>query len=569
MTKNSDFAFKIDSNFAPLAYQCNICSYPFFVFKSPSLSPISVPSSLKSKPLKELAYQHNSVMSILLFFLLIPVILGQTLTSDTGHAIGSNQHSQSFMPSGPLLLQDASTLMKLRRFNTERIPERVVHGRGIGIHGVFTSAKNHSELCAAAFLGGKGIETEVFVRFSTVIHGKDSPESLRDPRGFAIKFKSEKDGIWDLTGNNLPVFFIRDHIKFPDMVHSLKPDPITNVQEPRRFFDFFASMGGMATHMLTYLYSDLGIPKNYRSMDGHGVHAYKMVNATKHIKYVKFGWFSRQGVKNLTVDEAMKVQSMDFSHASRDLYAAVEKGDIPEWDLKVQIMDPEQLDDFMFDPLDATKEWPEDQFPFKPLGRLRLDRIPTNFHLFSEQSAFCPGNFLPGMIEPSEDKLLQGRLISYHETQVHRLGSSGFMSLPVNRPKGKVFNYNQNGVMTWAHNWEGSVNYEPSIEKGNYKEDARREMSTMKMCGSYTQQSIKKELNFKQAGERYRRFDEAQRTNLVKNLAGDLKKVESQKVRDIMCSHFYKADEEYGRRVGEMVNCDMDKMMQMAESLKD
>lgn len=490
------------------------------------------------------------------------------LTGETGHRVGTNQHSQTVGRNGPILLQDVYTLEKMRRFNTERIPERVVHARGVGAHGVFKSAANFSNLTAAHFLSHAGISTELFVRFSTVIHGKQSPETLRDPRGFAIKFKTERDGNWDLVGNNLPVFFIRDHIKFPDMVHSLKPDPITNIQDPNRFFDFFASIGGSATHMLTYLYSDLGIPKSYRFMDGNGIHAYKMVNSTGHFKYVKFQHRSQQGVHNLTVDQASEMQGKDFSHATRDLYDAIKRGDFPKWDLMVQIMNEEQLDDFEFNPLDATKEWPEEDFPLTMLGTFELNRVPHNFHLTSEQSAFSPGNFLPGMIEPSEDRLLQGRLISYHESQTHRHGSNVFQHLAINRPNTRVRNYNQEGVMAMDHAWNGSVNYEPSFDDHSYKEDQQYRYSQGSACSRYVQKAISKTLDFKQAGQTYRSFSPPDQRNLVSNLGGDLKQVRRMDIRNTMCAHFYKADRDYGMALAEAVQCNMNVVRDIARSLQ-
>lgn len=491
------------------------------------------------------------------------------LTSEIGNRVGSNQHSQSITPNGPLLLQDVYSLVKLRRFNTERIPERVVHGRGAGAHGKFICQGDFKWLTAAHFLSKPGIQTDLFVRFSTVIHGKHSPETMRDPRGFALKFKTERDGNWDMVGNNLPVFFIRDHIKFPDMVHSLKPDPITNIQDPNRFFDFFSAMGGMATNMLVHLYSDLGIPKSYRFIQGNSVHAYKMVNASGYVRYVKFRWFPHQGVKNLTVEEAANIQGMDISHATRDLYDAISMNKFPKWDFKVQIMLQHQLDDFDFDPLDATKFWPEDKFPFYLLGTFELNRVPDNFHLASEQSAFDPGNFLPGMIEPSEDKLLQGRLISYHESQTHRHGSNVFQWLPINRAKTKLRNYNQDGVMVFEHGWKGSVNYEPSNDPHSYKEDTRYLYSTRNICGKYEQRSIEKTLNFKQAGDTYLSFSIRDRNNFVKNLAGDLAQVKSKKIRNMMCAHFYKANADMGMKVSKAVMCDMRMVKKMAMDLKE
>lgn len=493
----------------------------------------------------------------------------QYLTGETGHRTGSNHHSQTATGNGPILLQGIYALEKLRRFNHERIPERVVHGRGAGAHGYFLSTKDMSKYTQAHFLGGRRRRTEVFVRFSTVIHGKHSPETLRDPRGFAIKFKSEKDGNFDMVGNNLPVFFIRDHIKFPDMVHSLKPDPVTNRQDPNRFFDFFSALGGMATNMLTFIYSDLGIPKGYRFMQGNSVHAYKFVNSKGESTYCKFRWFPHQGEHNLTIEEAAHIQAMDFGHATKDLYDAINRGQFPKWRFAVQTMRPEQLDKFDFDPLDATKSWPEDRFPFEEIGSLVLDRVPDNFHQFSEQVAFSPGNFLPGAIEPSEDRLLQGRLLAYHESQTHRLGSNNFNHLPVNAPKSPVNNYNQDGTMSFFHAWKGSINYEPSNHPHAYKEDRSVLYSPLRICGWTQQKSIKKTLNFKQAGETYLRFDRSQRVNLVKNLAADLAQVDNYKVRNTMCAHFYRANKAFGIALAPKVRCSTNKVKEIARRLRE
>lgn len=492
------------------------------------------------------------------------------LTGETGHRVGTNQHSQTITKNGPVLLQDIYTLEKMRRFSTERTPERVVHARGAAATGTFTSSVDFSDYTAADIFSSPGRETEVVVRFSTVIHGKHSPETLRDPRGFALKFKSEVDGNWDMVGNNLPVFFIRDHIKFPDMVHSLKPDPVTNIQDPNRYFDFFAAIGGMATNMLTYLYTDLGIPKTYRFMQGNSVHAYKLVNAKGKVTYCKFRWFSLQGEFNLTRMEASQIQGMDFNHATRDLIDAIEKGDFPKWEFKVQLMKHDQLSKLSFNPLDATKIWPEEDFPFQSLGTFVLNKIPDNFHLGSEQASFSPGNFIPGAIEPSEDRLLQGRLISYHESQTHRHGSNVFQHLPINRAKAPIRNYNQDGVMVMEHNWKGSVNYEPSTKTNNgYKEDSNYLYSSRKLCGKTVQESIRKTENFAQAGKLWRSLSKQDRMNLIDNLASDLGQVKDMTVKNSMCSHFYKADMFYGKRISEAVGCDVRAVMELAGKLRD
>ena len=285
-------------------------------------------------------------------------VQANTLTRDNGAPVGDNQNSITAGANGSVLLQDVHLIQKLQRFARERIPERVVHARGTGAHGEFVATDDLSDLTIAAPFADQGKKTPVFVRFSTVIHGNHSPETLRDPRGFAVKFYSEQ-GNWDLVGNNLPVFFIRDAIKFPDMVHSLKPSPVDNMQDPNRVFDFMSHEPG-STQMLTFVYSDLGTPASYREMDGFGVHAYKLINDKGQVHYVKFNWKSQQRVKSLDADQVTKTQGMDFNHLTRDLYQNINAGNNPKWDLYVQVITPDQLDDFDFNPLDATKTWPEE-----------------------------------------------------------------------------------------------------------------------------------------------------------------------------------------------------------------
>ncbi|MCX8491295.1 MAG: catalase, partial [Cyclobacteriaceae bacterium] len=363
------------------------------------------------------------------------------LTTNTGAPVGDNQNSLSAGSEGPILLQDIHLIEKLAAFDRERIPERVVHARGTGAYGEFVAAADFSVYTKAKFINQKGKKTPVFVRFSTVIHPSGSPETLRDPRGFATKFYTE-EGNYDIVGNNLPVFFIRDAIKFPDMVHSLKPSPITNKQDPNRVFDFFSHIPE-ATHMFTRVYSDYGTPASYREMNGSSVHAFKWVNEKGEVGYVKYIWKTKQGEKNLSAQEASKIQGADFQHATNDLYSNIAKGNFPQWDLFVQILKAEDFDKYDFFPLDATKHW--DETVIKPVfvGTMTLNKIPGNYFEHVEQSAFSPGTLIPG-IEPSEDKLLQGRLFSYFDTQRHRIGGN-FQQLKVNAPVASVNSNNQDG----------------------------------------------------------------------------------------------------------------------------
>lgn len=472
------------------------------------------------------------------------------LTTNGGVPVADNQNSKTAGENGPILLEDIHLIEKLASFDRERIPERVVHARGAGAHGYFESAGDFSALTRASFLSKTGKRTPVFVRFSTVVHPSGSPETLRDPRGFATKFYTD-EGNYDLVGNDLPVFFIRDAMKFPDMVHSLKPSPINNRQDPNRFFDFFSSVPE-STHMLTFLYSDLGIPASYREMNGFGVHAFKWVNKAGKVKYVKYMWKTQQGVHTLTAKEAERLQGEDPGHATADLYSSIQAGKSPAWDLYVQMIDPVDLDKFDFNPIDATKIWPENLVPMKKVGRMVLDRVPNNFYEVTEQSAFAPGNLVPG-IEASEDRLLQGRLFSYFDTQRHRVGAN-FQQVPVNRPATPVANYNQGGSLSMRET-KSDINYQPSTQDSvSYVDTPSAKPSVLSLNGSTMQRAIAKKNDFAQAGELYLSLSSEERNRLIANMADDLRKVTSPAVRAKIVSFFYRANQEYGTRLAEAVN---------------
>ena len=489
---------------------------------------------------------------------------GDTLTRTNGAPVGNNQNSQTAGPMGPTLLQDHHLIEKLAHFDRERIPERVVHARGTGAFGVFKATADLSKLTKADPFQKAGKETPVFVRFSSVIHGNHSPETLRDPRGFAVKFYTQQ-GNWDLVGNNFPVFFIRDAMKFPDMVHSLKPNPQTNVQEAARAFDFFSHVPE-STHMLTLLYSPLGIPASYREMDGSGVHAFKFTNGQCEQTYVKFTWKSRQGNKGLTPDQAAAIQASNFNHMTQDLYSHIGQGNYPVWELYIQTLKPSQLNDFEFNPLDTTKVWPETLVKPVKVGELTLNKVPDNFFQSTEQSAFAPSNMIPG-IEPSEDRLLQGRLFSYADTQRYRLGIN-HMSLPINAPKVAVKSHNQDGAGYSTAN-TNSVNYQPSESVQGYQDDKQYEYCPTPLTGTTQQIPFEKTQNFKQAGDLYRSFSKADQTQLVKAFAADLKTVKNSKVRTVIASFVYKADPDYGQRVAEQADVNLKAVKQLADNYKD
>jgi catalase len=489
-----------------------------------------------------------------------PSLLAQTtLTRDNGAPVGDNQNSQTAGATGPALLQDVQLIQKLQRFDRERIPERVVHARGTGARGAFTASTDISAL-TRALLFTPGETTPVFVRFSSVVHGNHSPETLRDPRGFAIKFYT-REGNWDLVGNNFPTFFIRDAIKFPDMVHAFKPDPRTNLDDDARRFDFFSHVPE-ATRTLTQLYSNEGTPAGYRFMDGNGVHAYKLVNAVGGVHYVKFHWKSLQGVRNLDPTRVAAVQGTNYSHMTHDLVEAIKRGDYPRWDLYIQVLAPEQLATFDFDPLDATKIWPG--VPEQKIGQLVLNQNVDNFFQETEQVAMAPSNLVPG-IEPSEDRLLQGRVFSYADTQMYRLGANG-LQLPVNRPHVATNNGNQDGALDAGHTSSG-VNYEPSRLQPR-PQSAHARYSALPLSGTTQQKGIAREQNFKQAGDLYRSYTRREQLDLVHSFGQSLAGADDES-KHIMLSFLYKADPDYGTRVARVVGGDLDRVRQLASDLQD
>lgn len=473
------------------------------------------------------------------------------LTTNQGAPVGDNQNSRTAGPNGPTLLEDYHLIEKIAHFDRERIPERVVHARGAGAHGVFVLENSMKDYTKAAFLQNPGQETPVFVRFSTVIHPAGSPETARDPRGFSTKFYTE-DGNYDLVGNHIPVFFIRDAIKFPDMVHSLKPAPDTNIQTPDRYWDFM-TLSPESTHMLTWVFSDYGTPASYREMEGFSIHAFKWINDAGKVTYVKYHWNPHQGIRNLSADEVREVQGQDFNHATKDLFKNIESGNFPKWDLEVQYLSPDDFDKLSFDPLDPTKVWPEDLFPYHRVGTMTLIRNPANFFAEVEQSAFSPSALVLG-IEPSEDKLLQGRLFSYPDTQRHRLGPN-YLQIPVNCPYAPVRNQQRDGFMQVNQN-TSTVNYEPTRHEQEPKEAPVYRDSVIPTNGPITRQQIEKTDNFTQAGERYRTFSEQDQNNLVKNLVNDLQDVHD-KTKLLAICNFFRADSELGQRLADGLHVDI------------
>ncbi|TGE24331.1 catalase [Hymenobacter aquaticus] len=479
----------------------------------------------------------------------------QTLTTRQGHPLTNNQNTRTVGNRGPATLENYQFIEKISHFDRERIPERVVHARGAGAHGVFEAyGKVGDEPIAkytrAKLFQEKGKQTPVFVRFSTVGHGGHSPETLRDPRGFAVKFYTE-DGNWDLVGNNLKVFFIRDAMKFPDLIHSQKPDPVTNRQSGERIFDFICNTPE-AMHMVSFLFSPWGIPANYRQMQGSGVNTYKWVNAQGDAVLVKYHWEPLQGIKNLTAPEAEAIQAKNFNHATQDLFEHIAKGEFPEWELRVQIMSDDEHPELDFDPLDDTKIWPEDQFPHLPVGKMTLNRNPENYFAEVEQSAFGTGVLVDGL-DFSDDKMLQGRTFSYSDTQRYRVGTN-YLQLPINAPKKHVATNQRDGQMAYhvdsAPDQNLHINYEPSSLNG-LKEAPRSAPDHMpEYKGRLMRQTIDRQNNFKQAGERYRLHEGWERDDLINNMVGALADAD-RRVSDKMVELCTNCDPDWGKRLAE------------------
>ncbi|AFC32765.1 KatX [Paenibacillus mucilaginosus 3016] len=481
-----------------------------------------------------------------------------TLTNRQGHPISDNQNIRTVGSRGPSTLENYHFIEKISHFDRERIPERVVHARGAGAHGYFEAYgtvgdEPVSKYTRAKLFQEKGKRTPVFVRFSSVVHGGHSPETFRDPRGFAVKFYTE-DGNWDLVGNNLKVFFIRDPLKFPDMVHAFRPDPVTNLGNPERFFDF-VSNSPEATHMVTFLYSPWGIPANYRQMQGSGVNTYKWVNKEGQAVLVKYHWEPlKQGIKNLTQKEAEAIQARNTSHATQDLYEAIQRGDYPEWELCVQILSDDEHPELDFDPLDPTKLWDHEKFPFLKVGKMVLNKNPENYFAEVEQSAFGTGVLVDGL-DFSDDKLLQGRTFSYSDTQRYRVGTN-YLQLPINAPKTHVATNQRDGQMAFivdrAPGQSPHVNYEPSSIGGLKEAAPSGKDHEPAYNAKLVRQKLERTNDFGQAGDTYRKFEDWERDELISNLVADLS-ICRPEIRDRMISHFTQADADYGRRVSEGV----------------
>ncbi len=487
------------------------------------------------------------------------------LTNRQGHPVYDNQNQRTVGARGPATLENYQFLEKISHFDRERIPERVVHARGTTAFGFFEAYgacgdQPISALTRAGLFQDKGTRTDVAVRFSTVAGGRDSSEVARDPRGFAVKFYT-REGNWDLVGNNLGVFFIRDAVKFPDFIHSQKPDPVTfERQDPNRVFDF-VSQSPESLHMVTLVFSPRGIPASYRTQQGFGVNTYKWVNDQGGTKLVKYHWLPKLGVESLTAKDAARIQGTDLGSHTRDLYDAIARGDYPEWELCVQLMDDHDHPELDFDPLDDTKVWPEDAFPLQPVGRMVLDRAPENVFAENEQIAFGTGVLVDGL-DFSDDKMLVGRTFSYSDTQRYRVGPN-YLQLPVNQPKNaRVATNQRDGQMAYAvdlgQGQNPHVNYEPSILGGLREgQGPTHDEQGPVVTGRLTRQRIPRTNDYQQTGERYLLSEQWEKDDLVANLVDGLGQCD-RPIQERMVWHLLLCEDELGQRVGEGVGISPD-----------
>jgi len=484
------------------------------------------------------------------------------LTTAFGIPVGDDQNSMTAGSRGPVLMQDAHLMEKLAHFDRERIPERVVHAKGAGAGGYFEVTADVTKYTKARFLSKVGKKTEVFVRFSTVGGEKGSADAARDPRGFAIKFYT-KDGNYDLVGNNTPVFFIRDPLKFPDFIHTQKRHPATNCPDPDMFWDFL-SLTPESIHQVTILFSDRGTPATFRNMNGYSSHTYKWYNKKGEYFWVQYHFKTDQGIKNLTREQATRLAGESPDHATKDLYDTIERGEYPSWTLQMQIMTPEQAKDYRFDIFDITKVWPHSDFPPIEVGRLVLNRVPKNYFAEVEQAAFGPGNLVPG-IAASPDKMLQARIFSYHDAHIHRLGPN-YHLIPVNSPKAAPEkSYQRDGFMRVDDNGGSGPNYWPNSAGGPAPDPDSLEPPFEVSGQAARQPYAHPNDDFVQAGNLYRDvMKDEDRDHLIGNIAGHLKGARK-RIQLRQTALFYKADPDYGSRVAKELGLNIKKVEKLAE----
>lgn len=484
---------------------------------------------------------------------------GERMTTATGTPLGDGQNSLKVGDRGPTLLEDFAFRDKLFHFDHERIPERVVHARGYGAHGTLECLDPITDLTRAAPFQAKGKKTEAFVRFSTVAGNLGSPDLARDVRGFAVKLYTD-EGNWDIVGNNIPVFFIQDAMKFPDLVHAVKEEQDRGWPQAASAHDTFwdfVSLMPESTHMLLWAMSDRAIPRSFRFMEGFGVHTYRFVDADGRDTFVKFHWKPRQGLQSVVWNEALKINGADPDFHRRDLYAAIDSGDFPQWDLGVQVFDEKFADGFDFDVLDATKVIPEEVLPVRIIARLTLDRVVDNVFAETEQVAFGTHNVIPG-VDFSNDPLLQGRNFSYLDTQLKRLGSTNFTQLPVNAPRCPVLHFQRDGHMQ-TDPQRGRGNYEPNSltgdDRGPRADVTHGYQSVLRQEPGPTRRLRAESFadHYSQARQFFISQTDVERDHIVAAFAFELGKVEDAKIRTRMLANLRNVADDLAQRVADQL----------------
>lgn len=485
------------------------------------------------------------------------------LTTANGAPIGVQQ-ALTAGPRGPLLMQDVALLEQMQHFNRERIPERVVHAKGSGAYGTFTVMRDVTSYTKAAIFAKVGKKTECFLRFSTVAGERGAADAERDVRGFAVKFYTE-EGNWDLVGNNTPVFFVRDPYKFQNFIHTQKRNPQTNLRDMDMQWDFW-SQCPEALHQITILFSDRGIPASYRHLHGFGSHTYSLINAIGERVWCKFHFKCKQGIKNLSDDEATTLIGNDRESHQRDLFHSIARGEFPRWRVCIQVMTQAQADTLRWNPFDLTKVWPHKEFPLIEVGELELNRNPQNYHAEVEQAAFKPSALVPG-IAASPDKMLQARLMSYADTHLHRLGVNHHQ-IPVNKPRCPVMNYIRDGALADG-SYGSAPNYWPNTHASAPKPDSSFADPAWNLGQTIVDRfdSTVDHDDVTQPGNLYRMFDNDHRDRLTSRIAGGLKQARRE-VQERMVCHFYRADPDYGTRIATKLNIDLTPFLSRVPSAK-
>lgn len=463
------------------------------------------------------------------------------LTTANGVPVSDNQNSLTAGPRGPIVFEDFHLFEKLAHFNRERIPERVVHAKGSGAFGEFIVTKDITCFTRAKLFSSIGKKTPIFLRFSTVGGEKGSADTERDPRGFALKFYTE-EGIWDLVGNNTPVFFLRDPSKFPDFIHTQKRDPQTNLKSPTMMWDFW-SKHPESLHQVTILFSDRGTPDGYRFMDGFGSHTFSMINSKNERFFVKWHFKTLQGIKNLSPEKAQELAGSDPDYAQRDLFEAIERGEHPKWKVSVQIMPETDAETYRINPFDLTKVWPHGDYPLMEVGEIVLNRNPQNYFADVEQAAFAPSSVVPGL-GFSPDKMLQGRLFAYADAHRYRLGVN-FHQIPVNKPVSATQTYHRDGGLRVDGNGGATPNYHPN-SFDQVVERSEVEPPPYMGVGAIGRYDHRTDSDYhSQAGDLYRLMSQQQKDLLIRNIVGAMKTV-PEFIQRRQIEHFLKADREYG-----------------------